>query len=681
MKVGIVDFFSRFLGTGLWVLTLTTVLPFTSLGMGCDLPSLTACSGSHVYANDGDGYTLGNGNGNTFKCITVGPNFTGFINMSGNAQNVDNYLCVEVRATADIEGTMRPRINVINFGEVNQEEDWNSNGPNTFENYGVYNFQDDDIFFSPNWTSIINHSGAIINTEEDIEFRGVTLENSGTINISDNLVINAGTVVESSGTITIGEDLDVGYGFSSMDLDGGVLSIEGNIDELSGGISCTGCEITVEGDVIYAGGNNYIIELFSAANFTLEGEMELTSSSIFISDNSTVYVDGEFSAGSSSEVTFIESDVHFDDDFTMGSATNLEMVLSDVYIDGDMNILSSSSEVFIDESLVEINGDATFGSGSKMELWSSDLIVDGEMLFNWSGSELVIDLSHIMVDDEFTFQGGTIEFSNCGFIDSDGEIVIQATNVIGPSFEGGLIYSNGDIDLISSSTSGYLDFCAEGTISGVNFTGNVTECEYELDNSNENSIGFSCDQILLSAEFLDFQAIYMEEVGIVKLIWKVDEDGQNITYEVQLGGSDQDFRTIEDLQSEGNWNTISHQYLHQFDSPGTWFYRIISTNDYGKQTISPIRVVQVESNYVFEEKFMNLYPNPVRSLLNVEVVSESPESMSSMAQVFNSNGSLVAQSQIDGDGRQLVQFELSGLAAGVYTVKWKEKVVRFVKLD
>lgn len=580
--------------------TLFYVLNVSS--QNCDLPSLTACSGSHVYANDNGNYSIGDGGGNTFRCITIGPNFNGSLSMNQSAQNVDNYLCIETGASASLGGNYRPRLTIINHGTFNQDSNVPYNGPNNIENYGVYNINSNNVSFSLNW-SIYNYSGGQINTTSsgpDLEFAGSYIENSGVFNVQKGLNLNNGAIFDSDGTIDVDGNLTLGSNFVELNLTGGTLDVDGNVN--------------------------------------------MGSSTKMTTSLSTVTTTGFLNSNNLAELYFDESEVSFGGNVSLGYQAVMEVVSSNVIIDGNFSPSSSEGELIIDLSTVTVNGNVI-------------------MAWNWA-----------------------IIFNNCGLLDISGNLTTNANiNVIsGPAFPTALVITGGNINLTnSSSVDGYADLCAGGSINIVGTQGpNVTECEYEV--QGQVGFPFSCNEIVLGAEFLTFTATYQSEKGAVELEWMADEDGQDLTYEVQWGGSGQEFVTIDTIYSSGKWNTVLHKFKHPNVPKGTWFYRIVSTNEHGKQTVTPIRVVNVDSYRFDEEPPFHFYPNPVRSILNLEVDTERATSLSSMPyliQILSSDGKVVKQLRVHGEGRQLVQIDVRDLPVGIYILRWSDFAEQFVKSE
>lgn len=664
----------------------------TLRSQSCDLPNnFTVCASSHVYANDDGTYYFGDGSGGSYQCITIGPSFRGTIVFEWHAQNADNYLCVEQNGNVDL-GNMSPKMHIFNYGDITQYTDWPSWGgspPNhSLENFGRYTIDYPNVEFDAFWDLLVNHPGGVITgspTSQNIIINGPVFINHGEFNVKDDLILQEGSIFESYGNLTIGRDFKMLWGDPEFLSEGSVF-VGGSIDDLGGKVTCVGCNFEITNNLIYEGSVNFF-ELFDNSVLTIGGDYLVSSSSKLLLENSNLTVNGEVLFDSHSELVASNGEItlygytEFIDE-ALFSLTNVDLL-----VNNNMHFKPNNPMFLLHSSNALVTGNLLFGSAGELEAVNTELTINGNLTFESADGKMVIDLSVVQVGGNVDLQwNAAVIFPNCGLLDVMGHIY-SVGPFSGPVEPAGMVVAVGDITLYNSAatTSGHIDFCAGGQFdaSGAPPLGpDITFCEYEAQSQLE--FPFTCDDILLGAEFLSFTATYLKEESSVELKWKTDEDGQSINYEVQWGSPQREFKTISDLQSTGNWNTVNHKYVHQAVSTGTWFYRIVSSNDFGKVTYSPLRVVHINNSEEKNERIPQVFPNPAVDQLNIVLDHDQTEppnvflAEKSFLRIYNLSGKLLRKIPYKESDGQLIQVDVRGLPKGIYILRLNDLSSRFV---
>lgn len=671
----------------------------TLRSQSCDLPiNFSVCASSHIYANDDGTYQFGDGRAGSYQCITIGPSFRGTIGFQWHAQNADNYLCVEENGNVEL-GNMLPRMHIFNYGHLTQYTNWPGWGaspPNdTLENFGRYTIDYPNVEFHSFWDLLVNHPGGVISgspSSQNIIINGPVFINHGEFNVEDDLILQEGSIFESYGNLNIGRDFKMLWDDPEFLSEGSVF-VGGSIDDLGGKVTCVGCNFEITNNLIYEGSVNFF-ELFNNSVLTIGGDYRVSSSSKLLLENSNLTVNGEVLFDSHSEMVATNGEITFYGytefiDEALFSLTNVELL-----VNNNMHFKPDNSRLLLHSSNALVTGNLLFGSAGELEVVDTEFTINGNLTFESSNGEMVIDLSVVQVGGNVDLQwNAAVIFPNCGLLDVLGHIY-SVGPFSGPVEPAGLVVAVGDITLYNSAatTSGHVDFCAGGQFdaSGAPPLGpDITFCEYEVAGiespiPSRSSQAFPCEQVLLAAEFLKFTADYQRESGMVKLHWVTDENGEKLKYEVQWGSSERDFETIGVAYSENMWQTVSHSFVHPNNQEGVWFYRIVSSNDFGKVTYSPLRVVHINNSEEENERIPQVFPNPAVDQLNIVLDHDQTQPSNvflaekSFLRIYNLSGKLLREIPYKESDGQLIQVDVRGLPKGMYMLRLNDSSSRFV---
>jgi hypothetical protein len=179
---------------------------------------------------------------------------------------------------------------------------------------------------------------------------------------------------------------------------------------------------------------------------------------------------------------------------------------------------------------------------------------------------------------------------------------------------------------------------------------------------------------VLPAIWVDFNASLQDNK--VKLNWTVNEDDNTTGYNVQISQDASHWHTIAHIDDNSPGNLRKYSYVDDVPAQGNHYYRIVRTDESGKEEISVIRLVtDIGRSKVF------LAPNPASDLL---YFYNKDNSAKMLAQIYDNKGSLVHTAVIE----QLQQYiSVSHLPRGAYILKLLstvstriEKGYPFVKL-
>ncbi|MFY7885723.1 MAG: T9SS type A sorting domain-containing protein, partial [Dolichospermum sp.] len=152
------------------------------------------------------------------------------------------------------------------------------------------------------------------------------------------------------------------------------------------------------------------------------------------------------------------------------------------------------------------------------------------------------------------------------------------------------------------------------------------------------------------------------------LRWAVENELNSRGYELQRSIDGINFSEISFAQSKNYTNTAANtEYVYSDLRPfsGNTYYRLKIIDNDG--TFKYSNVVLVRGLRTTNIAISGIYPNPVKSILNVIV--SSPEQKDVTVQIININGQVVktiANKVIDGDN--LMSININNLAKGIYTI-------------
>ena len=140
--------------------------------------------------------------------------------------------------------------------------------------------------------------------------------------------------------------------------------------------------------------------------------------------------------------------------------------------------------------------------------------------------------------------------------------------------------------------------------------------------------------------------------------WSVANEKNIKNYQVEHSTSGDQFATIGTLNAKATGVNNNYQFLHQDVATGKNYYRLKMTDADGMVKYSATRLITLSRTTE-----VTLYPNPVKSILNVKI--RRPDGRSSTVKLLNSFGQQLKQMKASGS----TQIDMSAYPAGLYLVQ------------
>ena len=140
--------------------------------------------------------------------------------------------------------------------------------------------------------------------------------------------------------------------------------------------------------------------------------------------------------------------------------------------------------------------------------------------------------------------------------------------------------------------------------------------------------------------------------------WSVANEKNIKNYQVEHSTSGNQFETIGTLNAKATGVNNDYQFLHQDVATGKNYYRLKMTDADGMVKYSATRLITLSRTTE-----VTLYPNPVKSILNVKI--RRKDGGSSTIKLLNSFGQQLKQMKVSGS----TQIDMSGYPAGLYLVQ------------
>jgi hypothetical protein len=171
---------------------------------------------------------------------------------------------------------------------------------------------------------------------------------------------------------------------------------------------------------------------------------------------------------------------------------------------------------------------------------------------------------------------------------------------------------------------------------------------------------------VLPVELLSFTATLLEN-NQVQLDWQTATELNNSHFEIEWSTDGFEFDKIGEVQGAGTTTEVQfYEFLHQNPQVGNNYYRL--------------KQVDFDENYEYtnilniEYRIMNIeyriFPNPATNYITVEGIKEGE-----LAQIFNVNGQLVKEFQMQSSSHRLT---IDELPSGTYFVKMGEQVKKLI---
>lgn len=177
---------------------------------------------------------------------------------------------------------------------------------------------------------------------------------------------------------------------------------------------------------------------------------------------------------------------------------------------------------------------------------------------------------------------------------------------------------------------------------------------FAVPNGNGSSSGGGS----LAVDLADFQAHYINNKG-VQLDWMTYSELDNKGFSIQRSTNAQQWEEIAyiDSKNEGIVNT-KYQFIDPNFNAGIFYYRLIDQDNYGKNSTSEIKQVNIQNTATT----LQVYPNPIIGN-NLQISTNSPIQK---IQVFNAFGQLIETKSVNSS---FINLNVSNWESGSHWLK------------
>lgn len=157
----------------------------------------------------------------------------------------------------------------------------------------------------------------------------------------------------------------------------------------------------------------------------------------------------------------------------------------------------------------------------------------------------------------------------------------------------------------------------------------------------------------------------------VNLRWRMRDDGLNYTFQVQRGADDQRMSSIGTV-SKSMTTFDGYRYYDFMDSQvknGRNFYRIMVEDAFGSRRYSNVVSVAIQPSSA-EPTVAYAYPNPVESILYMDILKDIPVNERIEIELFQSNGRILRTWNLPASQVQ-ERIDLSDMPTGMYFLRVK----------
>ena len=153
-----------------------------------------------------------------------------------------------------------------------------------------------------------------------------------------------------------------------------------------------------------------------------------------------------------------------------------------------------------------------------------------------------------------------------------------------------------------------------------------------------------------------------------ELQWQVVADNDIAGFEVEYSDNGQSFSTIATIMADAFENESSGARMYEYKDAvirdGIHFYRILMKGLDGEWKYT--HTFKINDNLSLSTP-VRLYPNPVNTMLSVELSLQTP---GVMLQLYNLNGAVVRkETSMPGFKQGIIQLDMNGLTPGIYLLQ------------
>jgi len=232
------------------------------------------------------------------------------------------------------------------------------------------------------------------------------------------------------------------------------------------------------------------------------------------------------------------------------------------------------------------------------------------------------------------------------------------------------IYNLTLADMFNIDTSAYNIYLLDNFKRDSLDIGRYKSYAFNITNSDTNSYGSNRLELAIERkplpqyQLISFTAQKVKE-GVL-LTWKTENEGDYTGFGIQkqdVGGAK--YNQLYTLQSSGDG---TYTYIDHNPATGSNIYRLQQINI--DSLVSYTNAINVLYNSAANNNLINIYPNPAKQLININLNSAAPQTLNSYtAAIYSSMGAMVMQTTIS-NGSTITQ-DVSGLKPGIYTVEVK----------
>ena len=180
----------------------------------------------------------------------------------------------------------------------------------------------------------------------------------------------------------------------------------------------------------------------------------------------------------------------------------------------------------------------------------------------------------------------------------------------------------------------------------------------------------------LPVELISFEGNLKDKA--IELNWKTEVELNNDYFTLERSRDGINFEVIATVRGAGNSNTPKrYDYLDRTPHYGLNYYRLSQT-DFDETTTFVGKIISVQVN---EERKISLYPNPVTSVLHVDLGRNITNTIT--YEVYDVVGRLVMKNMVNSPNETVFDFDVNSLEVGLYLIKIQdaEKILttQFVK--
>jgi hypothetical protein len=166
---------------------------------------------------------------------------------------------------------------------------------------------------------------------------------------------------------------------------------------------------------------------------------------------------------------------------------------------------------------------------------------------------------------------------------------------------------------------------------------------------------------ILAVQLTNFTVESKDNDGL--LSWTMDNGTGTEYFVIERSANGNDFDSIGMTASMNNTAAFTYHFTDKSMLNGNNFYRLRTVNRDGALSYSGI--VILTSNYTITTGKMNIFPNPVTTLLHVEIASATGGEVT--VQIFNLSGILMMKKQLElSAGNNLQSLPIPTLRTGNY---------------